>query len=63
MVKVTWFKKEIDSRGCSDPALGLYTCIVPFYSNKFIGIYFGFQVSVYRTIGPLVLIFDPKHRL
>ena len=21
------------------------------------------QVSVYRTIGPLVLIFDPKHRL
>ena len=23
-------KKEIDSRGCSDPALGLYTCILPF---------------------------------
>ena len=22
-------KKEFDSRGCSDPALGLYTCILP----------------------------------
>ena len=21
-------KKEIDSRGCSDPALGLYTCLL-----------------------------------
>ena len=41
----------------SDPALGLYTCIVPFYSNKFIGtyIYLRSQVSVYRTIGPLVI--------
>ena len=24
------FEKEIDSRGGSDPALGLYTCILPF---------------------------------
>ena len=27
---VLCFQKEIDSRGCSDPALGLYTCIVSF---------------------------------
>ena len=25
-----WFEKDIDSRSYSDPALGLYTCIVPF---------------------------------
>ena len=25
---VLCFQKEIDSRGCSDPALGLYTCII-----------------------------------
>ena len=53
--EVLCFQKDIDSRGCSDPALGLYTCILPFWSNKFIGIYLGFQVSVYRTTGPLVL--------
>ena len=51
---VLCFQKEIDSRGCSDQALGLHTWIFPFYSNKFIGIYLRFQVSVYRTIGPLV---------
>ena len=48
-------KRNNDSRGCSDMALGLYTCILPFLSNKFSGIYLRFQVSVYRTIGPLVL--------
>ena len=47
--------KKIDSRGCSDPALGLYTCILPFLSNKFIR-YLRSQMSVYRTIGPLVLL-------
>ena len=31
--------------------------------NMFIGICSKSQVSVYRTIGPLVLIFAPKHRL
>ena len=30
------------------------------YSNMFIGIYSRHQVSVYRTIGPQVLIFDPN---
>ena len=25
-----WFEKDINSRSYSDPALGLYTCIVPF---------------------------------
>ena len=30
--------------------------------NMFIGICSRSQVSVYRTIGPLVLIFVPKHR-
>ena len=52
-----WFEQDIDSRSYSDPALELYTCIVPFWSNKFIGtcINLRSQVSVYRTIGPLVL--------
>ena len=25
-----WFEKDIDSRSYYDPAVGLYTCIVPF---------------------------------
>ena len=45
-------KKENGPRASSAPALGLI-----------IGICSKSQVSVYRTIGPLVLIFDPKHRL
>ena len=56
--EVFCFQKEIDLRGCSDLALGLHTCILPLYSNKFIGIYLGFQVSVYRTNGPLVNIYQ-----
>ena len=48
-------EKETKPRGCSDPVLGLYTFIWPFYSNKFIGIYLRSQESVYRTIGLLVL--------
>ena len=27
--KFLWIEKDIDSRSYSDPALGLYTCIVP----------------------------------
>ena len=44
------YEKEIKPRGCSDPVLGLYTCIW-----QVIGTCIS-QVSVYRTIGPLVLI-------
>ena len=52
-------KKENDPRASSAPALGLNTIIfkhVYWYMQQT-------QVSVYRTIGPLVLIFDPKYRL
>ena len=52
-------KKENGPRASSAPALGLNTIIfkhVYWYMQQT-------QVSVYRTIGPLVLIFDPKHRL
>ena len=51
-------KKENGPRA-SAPALGLNTIIfkhVYWYMQQT-------QVSVYRTIGPLVLIFTPKHRL
>ena len=33
------------------------------YSNMFIGIYSRSRVSVYRTIGSLVISFAPKQRL
>ena len=52
-------KKENGPRALSAPALGLNTIIfkhVYWYMQQT-------QVSVYRTIGPLVLIFAPKHRL
>ena len=52
-------KKENGPRASSAPALGLNTIIfkhVYWYMQQT-------QVSVYRTIGPLVLIFAPKHRL
>ena len=29
--EVLCFQKEIDSKGCSDPALGLYTCVKQVY--------------------------------
>ena len=50
-------KKENGPRASSAPALGLNTIIfkhVYWYMQQT-------QVSVYRTIGPLVLIFAPKH--
>ena len=43
-------KEENGPRASSAPALGLNTI----YSNMFIGICSRSQVSVYRTIGPLV---------
>ena len=52
-------KKENGPRASSAPALGLNTIIfkhVYWYMQQT-------QVSVYRIIGPLVLIFAPKHRL
>ena len=52
-------KKENGPRASSAPALGLNTIIfkhVYWYMQQT-------QVSVYRTIGPLVLIFATKHRL
>ena len=55
--EVLCFQKEIDSKGCSDPALGLYSYIHVYYhsSQTSLLVYIsGFQVSVYRTIGPLV---------
>ena len=39
------FEKEMNHRGYNDPILGLYTCIGPSLSNKFIGIYLRSQVS------------------
>ena len=44
-------KKEDGPRASSTPELGLNTIL----SNMFIGICSRSQVSVYRTIGPLVL--------
>ena len=52
-------KKENGPRASSAPALGLNTIIF----NHFYWYMQQTQVSVYRTIGPLVLIFAPKHRL
>ena len=52
-------KKENGPRASSAPALGLNTIIfkhVYWYMQQT-------QVSVYRTIGPLVLIFAPKQKL
>ena len=54
-------KKENGPRASSASALGLNTIIFQhvcwyMYVQQT-------QVSVYRTIGPLVLIFVPKHRL
>ena len=49
-------KKENGSRASSAPALGLNTIIfkhVYWYMQQT-------QVSVYRTIGPLVIIFNPN---
>ena len=47
-------KEENGPRASSAPALGVNTII---YSNMFIGICSRSQVSVYRTIGPLVFIY------
>ena len=51
--EVLCFQKEIDSRGCSDPALGLYSdmYITILVKQVYRGIYLGFQVSIYRTSG------------
>ena len=54
-------KKENGPRASSATALGfntiinIQTCLLVYMQQT--------QVSVYRTIGPLVLIFAPKHRL
>ena len=42
-------------KGFICPYTGTIFCNIRIYSRS--------QVSVYRTIGPLVLIFAPKHRL
>ena len=44
-------EKKMDTRESSAPLLGLFSII---YANMFICIYNRSQVSVYRTIGPLV---------
>ena len=71
---VLCFQKEIDSRGCSDQALGAPGVALTkpwgyihgyYHSNQtsLLVFYLGFQVSVYRTIGPLVSSPEPKaHR-
>ena len=46
--------------GLGDHQPGVY---VPLKALFLVGICSRSQVSVYRTIGPLVLIFAPKHRL
>ena len=56
---IDYSEKENGPRASSAPALGLNTIIfkhVYWYMQQT-------QVSVYRTIGPLVIIFAPKHRL
>ena len=45
-------ENKIDPRESSIPVLGLNTCMTIIV--KFIGIYLRSQVSIYRTIGPLV---------
>ena len=45
------FEKEIKPRGCSDPLLYMYMTFIV----KQVYWYLRSQVSVYRTIGPLVL--------
>ena len=52
-------KKENDPRASSAPALGLNTII---FNHVFIGICRS-QVSVYRTIGPLVPFYSPPSPL
>ena len=52
-------KKENGPRASSALALGLNTIIFK-HVNRYMQ---QTQVSVYRTIGPLFLNFDPKHRL
>ena len=50
----------MDTRESSAPLLGLFSIIC---KHVYWYTYNRSQVSVYRTIGPLVLIFVPKHRL
>ena len=45
-------KKKSDPRASSAPLIGLFSI----YPNMFTGIYSRSQVSVYRTIGPLVFM-------
>ena len=54
-------ENKIDTRGSSVPGLGLYTCITMTIIVKFIGIYFGSQVSVYRTIVRLGFFYHVSH--
>ena len=54
-------KKNNGHQGIICPFTGAFfhnmqTCLLVYTYNRS-------QVSVYRTIGPLVLIFAPKHRL
>ena len=56
---IDYSEKKNGPRASSAPALGLNTILfkhVYWYMQQT-------QVSVYRTIGPLVLICDPKHTL
>ena len=52
-------KKENGPRASSTPELGLNTIL----SNMFIGICSRSQVSVYRTIGPLVKFSERNYRI
>ena len=53
MDRILIIMKKMDTRESSAPLLGLFSII---YANMFyICIYNRSQVSVYRTIGPLVL--------
>ena len=48
------FMKIFSPHGVVASALGLFTCIAAIIFNMFIGKYSRSQVSIYRTIGPLV---------
>ena len=51
MTKGLFLLQNFEPKGCSLPAMVLYSCV---YIKEFE--YTKYQVSVYRTTGPLVLI-------
>ena len=53
MVRILFFMKKKWPQAISAPLLGLFSII---FKRLFIGIYTRSQVSVYRTIGPLVFL-------